>query len=622
MFSGFRRLARLIRVSDRHPKSRPLFLEPLEHRLVLTTNPYFMMPVELQTKQGAAVSVPVSISGLFDQPGVIAGNRGLKSGRIVLTYDSRVFSVADSDVTEGALLTNPPADGAWSFTVNTATPGEIDIAFASPSLAADLGRSGAGVLANINFHVNAEAPEGESGIRVIAFPKLSPNGLSSIAIPDIGPYSVQGDGSGYDLYAADQVDGIVEVLNAQDAPPAITSASAVTFTAGIFNSFTVTTTGRPAPNFSHTTSLYLPQGVNFVDNGDGTATISGTPGLGSGGVYQSIFTAFNGVDPQVNRSFTLTVNETPFIITPNHATLDLGAGSFAIQAYGYPRPTFTVTGNLSAAVVFTSQANGVALLQEVVPSSIGFLPNTLGDFPVTITASNGLAPDATQQFTLTITGIPSFATTPNQKFIAQVYLDLFHRVVDPNGLQLFSTPLDQGVSRAQVVLDIEHNISNVFQSIEIKLLYERYLHRQANDNGLYDFITLLHNGGTTQQVSAFILGSPEYFQNRAGGSNQGFLEALYQDVLNRPIDPGALAFGLANLAQGGDRTAFALFVLQSREANRVLVQSTYEAILNRQADPGGLAFFTQALQTGATYEQLVAVLMASQEYAQNRVGGV
>jgi hypothetical protein len=51
----------------------------------------------------------------------------------------------------------------------------------------------------------------------------------------------------------------------------------------------------------------LPSGVTFVNNGNGTATLSGTPASGSGGTYSLTFTASNGVG-SANQTFTLTVN--------------------------------------------------------------------------------------------------------------------------------------------------------------------------------------------------------------------------------------------------------------------------------------------------------------------------
>ena len=38
----------------------------------------------------------------------------LNAADVVLTYDPTVFSVSDTDVSKGALLTNPPPSGSWT----------------------------------------------------------------------------------------------------------------------------------------------------------------------------------------------------------------------------------------------------------------------------------------------------------------------------------------------------------------------------------------------------------------------------------------------------------------------------------------------------------------------------
>src|SRR5207248_220709 len=87
--------------------------------------------------------------------------------------------------------------------------------------------------------------------------------------------------------------------------PAITSANSTTLTVGPAGSFRVTTTGFPAPSLSE--SGALPSGVTFTDNGNGTATLSGTPPVGSAGSYPLTFTAHNGVGTDATQSFTLVV---------------------------------------------------------------------------------------------------------------------------------------------------------------------------------------------------------------------------------------------------------------------------------------------------------------------------
>ena len=184
--------------------------------------------------------------------------------------------------------------------------------------------------------------------------------------------------------------------------PAITSASTASFTAGTAGAFTVTATGRPTPKISETGTL--PAGVTFVDNGDGTATLSGTPGPGTAAAYRLTITAANGVLPDATQSFTLTVtaaatvSRAPAITSASAAAFTAGtAGNFMVTATGSPTPKISETGTLPAGVTFEDSADGVAWLSGT-PG-----PGTGGTYRLTITAANGVLPDATQSFTLTVT---------------------------------------------------------------------------------------------------------------------------------------------------------------------------------------------------------------------------
>lgn len=91
-----------------------------------------------------------------------------------------------------------------------------------------------------------------------------------------------------------------------DQAPAITSASNTTFSVGAAGSFTVTTAGIPTASISENGTL--PSGVTFVDNHNGTGTLSGTPASSSAGTYKITFTATNGIGSPATQAFTLTVN--------------------------------------------------------------------------------------------------------------------------------------------------------------------------------------------------------------------------------------------------------------------------------------------------------------------------
>ena len=114
--------------------------------------------------------------------------------------------------------------------------------------------------------------------------------------------------------------GILDLVVGQ--APGITSANSATATVGALFNFTVTTAGYPAPSLGITSGA-LPSGLTFQDNGNGTATISGTPAANTQGAYPVTLTAANGTGT-ATQAFTITVAETPTISSADSATAVVG----------------------------------------------------------------------------------------------------------------------------------------------------------------------------------------------------------------------------------------------------------------------------------------------------------
>lgn len=128
----------------------------------------------------------------------------------------------------------------------------------------------------------------------------------------------------------------------------------------------------------------------------------------------------------------------------------------------------------------------------------------------------------------------------NVDFVAQVYRDLLRREADPGGLASFTSALDRGAAdRFEVVRAIQN--STEFRTLVVQDVYARFLFRPIDPVGLNTWVPFLAQGGTPLQLEARILGSQEYFVRRGGGTNFGFLQALFQDLLGRPPDTAGLA---------------------------------------------------------------------------------
>jgi hypothetical protein len=203
----------------------------------------------------------------------------------------------------------------------------------------------------------------------------------------------------------------------------------------------------------------------------------------------------------------------------------------------------------------------------------------------------------------------------NQRFVAHLYRDLLGRAPDPAGLTLWSGLLDQGVSAYLVARAIENSPEH--HLLEVRQLYERLLRREPDPLGLAGWVGFLNRGGTEEALQAQLLGSAEYISRQGGGTAAGFLDALYHDVLGRPLDPvGARGWGRW-LAQGAPPAAVAAAVLGSLESDVGEVDGLYRRYLHRQADPVGLLLLTEALQQGVTNETAAVILLGCPEYYRN-----
>ena len=119
----------------------------------------------------------------------------------------------------------------------------------------------------------------------------------------------------------------------------------------------MTTSGSPAPSFGWNN---VPPGMTFTDNGNGTATLSGTPT--TAGTYAMTLSAVNAYGT-AQQTLTVTVQQAPAITSANSATFTVGtAGTFSVTTTGHPTAAITESGALPTGVTFTDNGNGTATL--------------------------------------------------------------------------------------------------------------------------------------------------------------------------------------------------------------------------------------------------------------------
>ncbi|MEW6413300.1 MAG: putative Ig domain-containing protein, partial [Candidatus Zixiibacteriota bacterium] len=220
---------------------------------------------------------------------------------------------------------------------------------------------------------------------------IDANGLVSWTPDDVGDFGVTIEAS--NAYGTAVQSFTIAVAG---IAPSFTSTAPLGGVVGELYTYDANADGYPAPTFALTTS---PLGMT-IDAVSGL--ISWTPD--AEGLYDVVIEASNAFGSDV-QSFTINVvagPEAPVITsTPSTSVVVNQLYSYDVEATGNPGPTFALS--VAPAGMTINATTGL----------IEWTPGTVGDFDVTVVASNGVDPDAVQSFTITVLGIaPAFTSTP------------------------------------------------------------------------------------------------------------------------------------------------------------------------------------------------------------------
>jgi LmbE family N-acetylglucosaminyl deacetylase len=195
--------------------------------------------------------------------------------------------------------------------------------------------------------------------------------------------------------------------------PTLTGPAAAELVAGDHGEVDFSADGSPVPALA--VGGELPSGLVYEDNGDGTATLAGTPSKsvaapGGSRVYRITVKATNSVG-MAERPFELTVavppnpnpgtpTETPRFTSADLVHAFVGRGlDLPITAEGRPTPTISLDGGLPPGLMFRADGAGAGRLTGT--------PRARGDY--TIPLSAGGAGTVSQQLRLVLEPLPSLS---------------------------------------------------------------------------------------------------------------------------------------------------------------------------------------------------------------------
>jgi len=199
------------------------------------------------------------------------------------------------------------------------------------------------------------------------------------------------------------------------------------------------------------------------------------------------------------------------------------------------------------------------------------------------------------------------------RWVMRLYAEVLGRTTTPSDAEvLFWTgELARGRSRGDVAQGFINSVER--RSREINNFYQLYLGRGVDPSGLQFWLQVWAANNGPEPVQAGLLGSMEYFINRGGGTNAGFVQALYNDVLGRSAGPAEVAYWVNELATRS-RANVAMGFLVSDEYRLKVIANMYTTYLRRPIDNDGAQYWLQRMKQGVPQESILAGILGSLEY--------
>lgn len=220
---------------------------------------------------------------------------------------------------------------------------------------------------------------------------------------------------------------------------------------------------------------------------------------------------------------------------------------------------------------------------------------------------------------LTLVGIPLGLPAPagaapvetSERFVRRVSFDLLNDA-DPSAAEVDALLADLGeVGLGQWLADLQRTDAGLGATVDD--VFDALLRRLPDEASRTFFIDRLERTGR-QKVAADLVASAEYFNGRGGGTNEGWVDALYLDTLGRAADEAGKAYFVGELANGRSRGSIASFFTGGGEGRTVLVRKLYVELLRRTGDAGGVQYYAGLLARGSRAERIIGMMTGSAEY--------
>jgi hypothetical protein len=201
--------------------------------------------------------------------------------------------------------------------------------------------------------------------------------------------------------------------------------------------------------------------------------------------------------------------------------------------------------------------------------------------------------------------------TASQRFVSEVFIALLDRNPSQGEATALGNFLDQGlINRLQFVQAVQ--LSPEFFGRVVTQDFQTILGRSPDTGALKVAVAFLQGGGTNAQLQTLLFGSPEFF-NRSGGTDTGFVNALFTGATGQTLDTVTQGTLVGLLNAGFSGMTLAQFLLSTPAPAQQQITNSFEQFLGRAPTGGELNAFTALAQSGQPNLGL-AIILSSQEF--------
>jgi hypothetical protein len=290
----------------------------------------------------------------------------------------------------------------------------------------------------------------------------------------------------------------------------------------------------------------------------------------------------------------------------------------ALDQNGNVDPTYTGTvrfetsdpGNrvsLPPAITFAASDAGVHTFTNVVLQTPGIL--------ATVTATDTTTPTITGQSGLIYTALPPDPVATYVNLLTTTFLG---RPATPDDTEPALSFIQPEESYARHLTALQLVPSNEARTRLITTDYERFLGRAPTSSELSTALASLQFLGTPEELIASILNTDEYF-TKVGGTNQAWVNAVYQALLNRAPNSNDPDF-VTTLNNGTEtRNQAVITILNGPEYRGDYITSIYQAYLSRTPSSSEIQSWLQPMGSQgpgdpSADEQFEALVLGSTEF--------